>query len=193
MSTPTVGPFRISTSGLHANHFASTMRCWLPPDSVEQALLGSGVAMASSFTHFSTSARCRLRSTTPMLPDSLSISEMTMFSEMGCGRKRPSLSRSSGTRPMPASMASPGLSMETFFPFIHISPPPIFRRPKSASESSVRPESSRPVMPSICPGFKSKDTSSNAPGIDRRLTSSTGLSASNVGLNFTSSNSRPVI
>ena len=31
MSTPTVGPLRISTSRLHASHFASTILCWFHP------------------------------------------------------------------------------------------------------------------------------------------------------------------
>ena len=39
-STPTVGESRTSTRGVVASHFASTTRCWLPPESVVTGSLG---------------------------------------------------------------------------------------------------------------------------------------------------------
>ena len=47
MSTPTVGPSRISTFGLVASHLASTTRCWLPPESVCAAAPTPAARMSS--------------------------------------------------------------------------------------------------------------------------------------------------
>ncbi len=66
-STPTVGESRISSFGSVASHLASTMRCWLPPDSVETASSGLPILTVSSPIQWLTRSdflRVEIRSTT---------------------------------------------------------------------------------------------------------------------------------
>ena len=62
-------------------------------------------------------------------------------------------------------------------PVERIRPPSGGLMPKSVSASSVRPEPSRPVMPSTSPWRSVKLTSSNSPRRDRLSTSSSGWCA----------------
>ena len=97
ISTPTVGPLSISTSGLVASHLARTTFCWLPPDSVLTALPGSGVAISRSDTQRACSAAMAFLLTPPRALVKSDSSEITMFSPMERDRNSPSVRRSSGT------------------------------------------------------------------------------------------------
>lgn len=105
----------MSTSRLHASHFASTIRCWLPPERVVVGLFGFFVLISSSLTHFSISSSLFFRSNCPFFFFSLSISEMMMLSPIDWVRKRPSDSRSSGTYPILLAIASPWADKLNFF------------------------------------------------------------------------------
>ena len=193
MSTPTVGPLSTSTSGCRPAIWPARCAAGCRPESVKQAFPGSGVAMASSFTQRSISARRFARSSTPAPLARRSISEMTTLSAMERGKNRPSLKRSSGTKPMRASMASCGLLRRTSLPSLYSAPLSAGRMPNRDSASSVRPESRRPVTPRISPLRRAKDTSSKKPVRPSPLASSTGSLERFCGVKSLSSNSRPVM
>ena len=70
-STPIVGPSRIRIFGLRSSHFASTTRCWLPPESCLTCSSALGVRMASSLIHRALTCRMRLPSSRPSSPGQL--------------------------------------------------------------------------------------------------------------------------
>ena len=93
--------------------------------------------------------------------------------------------RSSGTRPIPARIASRGEASRTGLPSIRTSPRSNWSAPKIARATSVRPEPTKPARPTISPARTSKlmslrtiaDGSRAVPVRLRLRTSSTGRAA----------------
>lgn len=86
-----------------------------------------------------------------------------IFSITGISSTTPRPFLSSGTKPIPARMASAGLVMEAAYPSTTTSPATLGSTPNSASTNSVRPAPTNPAMPSISPAFRSKLISDFAP------------------------------
>ncbi len=74
-----------------------------------------------------------------------------MFSVMDISRQRPVWRRSSGTRPIPAEIASRGDRIDTGTCLIRISPVSGWRRPKRVRTSADRPAPTSPAIPTISP------------------------------------------
>ena len=175
-STPTVGLLSTSTRGSRAIHFASTTRCWLPPESVRTGSAGIGVLIAGRRTHSSDGlgrpARRRAARARPA-------SAVDVAGRRCCAR-----STGRGTGPASAGPPArrrcrprphPRSSERTSRPSTLTVPASAGPGRTATSAISVRPEPSRPVDADDLAGSQRRgSTSANRPGRPRPLTSSTG-------------------
>ena len=116
-----------------------------------------------------------------------------MLPWMDRSRISPCCRRSSGTSPMPASIAAVGDPLRSFFPFTVTEPASARSMPKMAWATSLRPAPTSPARAMISPAWTSNDTSVNTPSLVRRSTCSTALPRSARSLGKSASMSRPTI
>ena len=112
----------ISTLGTVASHFAMTTFCWFPPDRSLTLRLGRSGRMDSSSMYFFASASRLLLTILPAVDTSWLLGR-AMLSSMLMMRTRPERLRSSGTRVIPARMASGIPFALSSRPSIRIVPP----------------------------------------------------------------------
>ncbi|VEB43918.1 Uncharacterised protein [Chromobacterium violaceum] len=141
--------------GGFASHLANTTFCWLPPDSDLTSSSASRVRMRSWAIKPSTARFSSAALTTPSRAY-WSRCTRVAFSRSDMPSTNPLLLRSSGTKPRPAAMASPGAA--TFNSLPSSSTRPAVRRlaPNSVFRMSLRPEPISPAMPSTSPARTSK-------------------------------------
>ena len=192
-STPTVGPFSTSTRGPRASQRASTTRCWLPPESERTGAAGSGALTASRRSQSSASPQSPRRSRSGPRACASSRADADVAQRSTGSGTAP---RSAGPRARSRCPPPPRRAGRRAAPRGRRSsrcPASGATRPKSALASAVRPEPSRPEMPSTSPACRSKPMSSKAPAFESPRTSSRRGAPAASGAGGVSATSRPVM
>ena len=175
-STPRVGWLAMKSDRLPESSRATTAFCWFPPERLEIGPLTSLSLMSNSTTRFSAFfATSETLMAGPRAKGGRLYWLRTRFSATENEAIMPSVERSSGTNPMPASMCLRTLALEMGFPLSEIKPESGRLSPRSVSASSVWPLPCTPATPRISPSRMSKLTRSSkvAPVSPPGLTSET--------------------
>jgi hypothetical protein len=149
-STPAVGSISTSSAGSLDSARAITTFCWLPPDRSATSWSGPDVLMARSSINFSATAARRRPEMAPNRPSRWVIGNVA-FSAMVMPGTKPSLCRSSGTKPTPPASAAGTLPRFRVFPDTATVPASGLRRPTITSPSSTLPLLPEPAMPTTSP------------------------------------------
>ena len=175
---PRVGSSTIRMSAPAASHLPSTTFCWLPPLSVTTRALGAGrldpqLAQSSA----SRQRRSRPRSMTPAAAEARSCGSDEVGRQLWPSTS-PCRLRSSGTRPMPARMASAGEPQpRSAVRRAATRPDRRRRRPRSPAPAPVRPAPSSPATPRISPRCSVRLTSRSRGRASTRSTRSSSGAA----------------
>ena len=191
-SMPRVGSSTIRRVGFRASHFASTVFCWLPPESVQTGFVKRPYLSFSRTAQSAAKRRSEPRGIRPKRCTRRSEASAT-FRSIERSMIRPWRRRSSGTRPTPAAIARVGEPGGSGRPSTSTEPASQRSMPKIARATSLRPAPTRPASATISPARTSKEISVKTPSCVRRSTLRTTRPGSDETFGNSASMSRPTI
>src|SRR5215207_5113687 len=191
-SIPRVGSSTISSFGSVASHLASTTFCWLPPERNPAGSSRRWNLSCSRVAH-SRASRCSAALRIKPRRASMPIRVIVALRAIERSMTSPCWRRSSGTKPIPASIAAIGLPAGIRRPSTSTWPASGLSIPKIARATSLRPAPTSPARATISPARTSKLMSKKTPSRVRRCTRSTAAPISVSCLGNSALSSRPTI